>query len=77
MKLVQISREVMVNPEHVSHVVLRIETPLGAGHPDHEYPVYRITMYDGRWFDIAYLYEYPNDAYPFMALGPLLQLLTQ
>jgi hypothetical protein len=80
MRLVQISAEVLINPEHVSHIRRRIEPPPeNGGQYAHPYPVFRVTMYDGKWYDLAWKHEYAmeDDSYPFMALSSLIQDLTQ
>jgi hypothetical protein len=80
-RLVQINNETLINPEHVSHIAVRKEVNPTAGMENdhgHDYPIYRITMYDGKWFDIAFKHDYiqPNDPHAFLPLQYILQDIT-
>jgi len=74
MKLIQLSNKTLINPEYVSHITVRTEpAPKDGGQYAHDYPIYRITMYDGKWFDIAFKNYYPNEYYPWDAIHSQLE----
>jgi hypothetical protein len=69
MRLVPISNQTLINPEHISYITVRTETPESVGPFIHEYPIYRITMNDSQWFDIPFKNEYPTkDSHTFAPL---------
>ena len=78
MRLVQIDKNVLINPEHVAHIIVRnAPAPENGGPFAHEYPVYDITMYDGASYEIPIMSDYPNEYNPFVPIGYLLTELTQ
>lgn len=67
MRLVRISDETLVNPEYISHIMVRKEVPnKPPGKYVHDYPIYRITMYDGTWYDIAFKQDYYDEGSQFL-----------
>lgn len=66
MRLVSISRETLVNPEHISHITYKLEPEKSFGPV-----VYRITMADGHYYDVQH--QYFNENYPWMNLDGLLR----
>lgn len=77
MRLIEISKETLINPEYVSHIAVRTEkAPENGGQYAHDYPVYRITMYDGHWYDIAFKNHYPNENFTWEPISYLVKEMT-
>jgi hypothetical protein len=73
MRLIAITNDILINPEHVSHITVRTEPNPTAGQENdhgHDYPVYLITMMDGHVYELAYMSEYitPQDPHSFRPL---------
>lgn len=75
--LIQINNKTLINPTYISHItVWEHDAPENGGRFAHKYPVYHITMYDGKWYDIPFINDYVNDTYPFISMENLLSRIN-
>lgn len=70
MRLISVNNETLINPEYISHITVRVEPASeNGGKYAHDYPVYRITMADGTWYDIPLINRLFDQNKPFEPIG--------
>jgi hypothetical protein len=70
MRLVSIKDDVLINPENISDISVRIDTNPTAGRENdhgHDYPTLIVAMSSGNKYEIPSLGSWPNNSYPMEA----------